>query len=205
MSQTSKLIQLIQRQPQKATRLVVRIRTEQKTLTVRYDTIRYDTIRFIQEYRTQHLQHQRQEQQRQQPHHSLPHYTQPDFLLYKSTFRMTTTTSITTTFTTRMTTRPSQSQSPRQQRRTKLEFWLFLTTIVLSGYAIPTTNANNAAAVSLLDGRYETTTDVTDYLNLAHDIAKMNEALGFDTKFDLYKFVSNKYTSANKCILLVNK
>jgi len=42
-------------------------------------------------------------------------------------------------------------------------------------------------AITLLDGRYQTSNDVTAYLNLALDIAKMNEADDFDTLLDIYK------------------
>ena len=47
----------------------------------------------------------------------------------------------------------------------------------------------------MLNGRYETTTDVTDYLNLALDAAKMSEASDFDTTLDLYRNVSLFYTN----------
>ena len=46
-------------------------------------------------------------------------------------------------------------------------------------------------AISLLDGQYETTTDVTDYLNLALDVSKMSESENIDVKLDIYKNVSS--------------
>ena len=45
-------------------------------------------------------------------------------------------------------------------------------------------------AISLLDGQYVTTTDVTDYLNLALDVSKMSESENIDVKLDIYKNVS---------------
>jgi hypothetical protein len=44
-------------------------------------------------------------------------------------------------------------------------------------------------AVSLLNGRYETTTDVMDYLNLALDAADMKETDDFATKKNIYQNV----------------
>lgn len=41
-----------------------------------------------------------------------------------------------------------------------------------------------------MDGRYETNTDVTDYLNLALDVSKMSESENIDVKLDIYKNVS---------------
>ena len=42
----------------------------------------------------------------------------------------------------------------------------------------------------MLGGRYETTTDVQAFLNLALDTALMKETSDLDTKKDLYKHVS---------------
>ena len=49
---------------------------------------------------------------------------------------------------------------------------------------------NIAQGVPLLGGRYETTTDVQAFLNLALDTALMKETSDLDTKKDLYKHVS---------------
>jgi hypothetical protein len=46
-----------------------------------------------------------------------------------------------------------------------------------------------AASSSLLGGRYQTTTDVTNYLNLALDAANMKETDDFDTKKNIYENV----------------
>jgi len=73
----------------------------------------------------------------------------------------------------------------RTTTRTRTEFRLFFTLVLLCCWTVRTTNA-----ISLLNGRYETWNDVTDYLNLALDIVKMNEEDDFDTKLDLYKNVS---------------
>ena len=64
------------------------------------------------------------------------------------------------------------------------ELWLILT-LSVSCWTIQATEA-----VSLLNGRYETSTDVTDYLNLALDVSKMSESLNNDVKLDIYKNVS---------------
>eukprot|EP00934_Nitzschia_sp_Nitz4_P003142 Nitzschia sp. Nitz4//scaffold227_size32659//29826//30272//NITZ4_007901-RA/size32659-snap-gene-0.7-mRNA-1//-1//CDS//3329542803//3132//frame0 len=42
-------------------------------------------------------------------------------------------------------------------------------------------------AISLLNGRYETSTDVQDYLNLASDAAAMKETDVRATKEDIYQ------------------
>jgi hypothetical protein len=47
-------------------------------------------------------------------------------------------------------------------------------------------------AVSLLGGRYETTTDVTDYLNLALDAADMKETDDLTTKKNIYQNVRKR-------------
>ena len=57
-------------------------------------------------------------------------------------------------------------------------------------------------AASLLNGRFETTTDVTDYLNLAFDASKMIESTDFDVTMSIYKNVSILDTCANLIILL---
>lgn len=44
-------------------------------------------------------------------------------------------------------------------------------------------------AASLLSGRFETVTDVTDYLNLALDAADMKETDDFTTKKNIYQNV----------------
>jgi len=47
---------------------------------------------------------------------------------------------------------------------------------------------HTSEAVSLLNGRYETTNDVTDYLNLALDAAKMSESGDFQDTLGVYKY-----------------
>lgn len=66
-----------------------------------------------------------------------------------------------------------------------LNFFFFTSLFCFSWTTIQIANA-----IPILDGRYQTSNDVTSYLNLALDIAKMNEAVDFDTKLDIYKNVS---------------
>ena len=68
---------------------------------------------------------------------------------------------------------------------TRAKEFFFILALLASCWTIQLTEA-----VSLLDGRYETTTDVTDYLNLALDVAKMSESDDIDVKLDIYKNVS---------------
>jgi len=96
-----------------------------------------------------------------------------------SSFRASTTMRTTT----RTRTRTRRITTITTTRTT--EFWSFFTILLCCWKTVQTTNA-----ISLLNGRYETSNDVTDYLNLALDAAKMNEADDFDTKLDLYKNVS---------------
>ncbi len=74
--------------------------------------------------------------------------------------------------------RTTRKRAPRQ------ELWASLALLV-SCWTIQVTDA-----VSLLNGRYETTTDVTDYLNLAQDVSKMSESEQQDLSLDIYKNVS---------------
>jgi len=64
---------------------------------------------------------------------------------------------------------------------TRNELWV-LVTILVSFWTVRTTQG-----ISLLNGRYETSTDVTDYLNLALDASKMSESDDFDTTLEIYK------------------
>jgi hypothetical protein len=59
-------------------------------------------------------------------------------------------------------------------------------TLLISCWAI-----QMAQAASLLNGRYETTTDVTDYLNLAYDASNMIESDDHELILDIYKNVSS--------------
>lgn len=70
------------------------------------------------------------------------------------------------------------------KRAPKHESWLALTLLVLC-WTFQVTQA-----IPLLNGRYETTTDVTDYLNLALDVSKMSDSEDFDNSMDIYKNVS---------------
>ena len=65
------------------------------------------------------------------------------------------------------------------------ELWVFMT-LLLSCWTIQTTQA-----ASLLNGRYETTTDVTDYLNIGLDASKMSESDNYEVTLDIYKNVSS--------------
>ena len=91
-------------------------------------------------------------------------------------------------------------RKPVVQKTTKTRgrkgFWTTAITLVISCWMIHTSQA-----ASLLNGRFETTTDVTDYLNLALDAAKMAEAGGaFDTTMDIYTNVSLFFRRcANSC------
>jgi hypothetical protein len=67
----------------------------------------------------------------------------------------------------------------------RIELWVFMTLLV-SCWTVQTTQA-----VSLLNGRYETSTDVTDYLNIALDASKMSESDNFEVTLDIYKNVSS--------------
>ena len=74
----------------------------------------------------------------------------------------------------------------RKATTRRTDFCLFfLSTLLCFSLVIKTSKA-----ITLLDGRYQTSNDVTAYLNLALDIAKMNEADDFDTLLDIYKNVS---------------
>lgn len=59
--------------------------------------------------------------------------------------------------------------------------------LVWLGCSITTTAVVDAA--SLLNGRFETVTDVTDYLNLALDAADMKETDDLTTKLNIYQNV----------------
>lgn len=73
----------------------------------------------------------------------------------------------------------------RSTTTTRAKEFFFILALLASCWTIQLTEA-----VSLLDGRYETTTDVTDYLNLALDVSKMSESDDIDVKLDIYKNVS---------------
>eukprot|EP00536_Pseudo-nitzschia_multiseries_P000699 jgi/Psemu1/1580/gm1.1580_g len=115
----------------------------------------------------------------------------------KSTTSRTTNANrnTTTTRTTRTTTR-TKRRTEFCSKSSSSGWWWWLvvttTTLLVSCWTIQTTSAvsvsdSDSDSVSLLNGRYETSTDVTRYLNLAEDVAKMNEAENFETKLDLYK------------------
>ena len=71
------------------------------------------------------------------------------------------------------------------------EIWVFMT-LMLSCWTVQTTQAQS---ISLLNGRFTTTTDVTDYLNIAMDASKMIESEDFEVTLDIYKNVSMRVIS----------
>ena len=64
---------------------------------------------------------------------------------------------------------------------------------------------------SILDGRFQFTSDVTQYLNLAYDAAELDETEEISEKLEIYKIVSYCSTLTNEhvcvqffpCMLLV--
>jgi hypothetical protein len=64
-----------------------------------------------------------------------------------------------------------------------------MTTMVVLFVAATTSSMGVADAISLLNGRFETTTDVTAYLNLALDAADMRETEDIPTKQNIYSNV----------------
>jgi hypothetical protein len=65
-------------------------------------------------------------------------------------------------------------------------------TLILSCWTVQTTQAQS---ISLLNGRFKTSTDVTDYLNIAMDASKMSESEDFEVTMDIYKNVSLRVIS----------
>ena len=84
-----------------------------------------------------------------------------------------------------MTTKRKTTTTTTTTTAMRKELWVFMT-LLISCWAI-----QMAQAASLLNGRYETTTDVTDYLNLAYDASNMIESDDHELILDIYKNVSS--------------
>eukprot|EP00529_Nitzschia_sp_RCC80_P009220 CAMPEP_0113473526 /NCGR_PEP_ID=MMETSP0014_2-20120614/18092_1 /TAXON_ID=2857 /ORGANISM="Nitzschia sp." /LENGTH=2243 /DNA_ID=CAMNT_0000366301 /DNA_START=471 /DNA_END=7202 /DNA_ORIENTATION=+ /assembly_acc=CAM_ASM_000159 len=88
---------------------------------------------------------------------------------------------------------PTGTRRRRQQRRThsitSMSRFVVFTTAVFMGaiMAVTLTTTTVVDAIPILGGRYQTVTDVQDYLNLALDAAAMKEALEIESKQDIYK------------------
>jgi hypothetical protein len=87
----------------------------------------------------------------------------------------------------------NNNNNNRQKMTTTTVMMLILFMVVLTAHVV--------TATPLLNGRYETVTDVTSYLNLALDAADMRETNDITTKQNIYRNVSAgiKTMDCNNC------
>jgi hypothetical protein len=90
---------------------------------------------------------------------------------------------------------PSDRRRRRRRRivnnnRQKMTTTTTTTAAMLILFMVAVLTAQVVTATPLLNGRYETVTDVTSYLNLALDAADMRETNDITTKQNIYRNVS---------------